>query len=111
MPLEEVLPAVDAVRHADHRARPTLHMRQHPLADRLIILRQLELGHRLAVVGIGPERLLAWEIVTPIMGVDPRGAAVLVWIVVGAGSFNSVVDANAEFPPRPPPQACPRASL
>jgi hypothetical protein len=39
--------------------------------------------------------LSAWEIVTPITGVDPRGMTVLVWIVVGAGSFSSVVDAGA----------------
>ncbi len=58
MALEEVLRAVDAVGHADHRARPALHMGQHPIADRLVELRQLQLGHRLAVIAVGPERLI-----------------------------------------------------
>ena len=55
VPLEEVLLAVDAVRHADHRAGPALDMVDHPRADGFIVLRQIELGDGRAVLGVGPQ--------------------------------------------------------
>ena len=72
--LEELLLAVDAVGHADDRARPALDVADHPGADRFVVARQIELGDRLAVAGVGPQRLCpACEMVTPITTDDPCG--------------------------------------
>src|SRR5690349_14506193 len=50
--------AVDAVGRADDRARTALEVADHPFADRLEILRKIELGDALAVAGIGPQLLV-----------------------------------------------------
>ena len=57
--------AADAVGRADDRAGPALDVRHHPVADRLVVVRQVELGDRLAVAGVGPQRLVGMEMVTP----------------------------------------------
>ena len=49
---------VDAVGRADDRARPALEMADHPVADRLEIAREIELGDGLAVAGVRPQRLV-----------------------------------------------------
>jgi hypothetical protein len=55
--LEEML-AMDAVGCAHDRTRPALDVRHHPLADRLEIVREIELGDGLTVAGIRPHRLV-----------------------------------------------------
>src|SRR6185369_9017642 len=40
-----------AIRGADNGARDALDMWQHPITDLLVIVREIELGHRLAVAG------------------------------------------------------------
>ena len=57
MALEESL-AADAVRNAHERTRPSLQVLDHPGTGLLEILREIELGHRFRIAGIGPKRLV-----------------------------------------------------
>ena len=57
MALEELLLSLDAVGHADHRAGPATDMLKHPFADRLVVARQVQLGHWGVVAGIRPQGL------------------------------------------------------
>ena len=58
MALKEALVAVDPVRRAHDGAGPPLDLRQHPVTDRLVILRQFQLAHRGVIARIGPQRLV-----------------------------------------------------
>jgi hypothetical protein len=55
--LEKLLP-LDAIRRAYQRARTAGKMWQHPVADLLVVAGEIELGNRLAVARIGPERFV-----------------------------------------------------
>ena len=55
--LEELF-AADAVGGAYHGTWPSLDVPDHPAADRLEITGEVELGHALAVAGVGPELLV-----------------------------------------------------
>jgi hypothetical protein len=75
--LEELLLAFDAVGHADHRTGPAADMLDHPVADRLVISRQLQLGDRPAVMGVGPQGLAGvGDGLTPMTTAEPLGLTV-----------------------------------
>ena len=57
MALKELL-AADAIGNPDDRARASFDMAHHPRPDSLEIACEVELGHRFAVTGIRPQRLL-----------------------------------------------------
>ncbi|ASV88471.1 hypothetical protein CES85_3790 (plasmid) [Ochrobactrum quorumnocens] len=57
MPLEKLL-TPNAIRGSDDRTWPALDMFDEPRAHGFIILRKLDLDHRLIITGIGPQRFL-----------------------------------------------------
>src|SRR6185437_9906935 len=57
MALEKLF-AVDSIRRAYDGARPSFHMRHHPVANRLEIMRKIKLGDALAVTGVRPQLLV-----------------------------------------------------
>ena len=104
--------AADAIGRPHDRAGPALDMGHHPGADGFEIAREIQLGHRLAVAGIGPERLVGIgdrHAHDHGLGGALRGAS---WVGAISGlrpvSASCVGPAPA-FPPPPPPPACPRA--
>src|SRR3984885_4349053 len=57
MTLEKLL-AFDSIGRTDDGARPALQMRYHPVADRLEIAGEIELGDAFAIAGIRPQLLV-----------------------------------------------------
>ena len=57
VPLEELLPG-ESIRCSDEGAGPALQMRQHPRPHHLEVAGEVQLGHRLTVARIGPERFV-----------------------------------------------------
>src|SRR5712691_7893334 len=57
--------AADPIRRAYDRARTSLDVLDHPVANGLIVVSQIELGDRFAVTGVGPHHFVG-EITTPI---------------------------------------------
>ena len=57
MALKKMLSA-NSVRRANNRARPAFQMRDHPGSNYLVVLRQLQLGDRLSITGVRPQRFI-----------------------------------------------------
>src|SRR5438270_6551944 len=96
MALEELFVALDPAGHADDRARPTFNVLNQPVADGFVVLGEIELGNRLVVMSVGPERPVRMgdHDAHDGHGATRRPPSVRA-VATGAGSVSSAVAAGA----------------